>query len=139
MIPPSQAPSTLSAKLGAHRSQAAATARIETNRSTSFGGASAAASGSSSKAKGKARETAADDEEERLRADLERKGGGGGGGVKVERDADSLRIVEKLEMGPVEHGAGPEGDGRWASLEPNSQIRLRCVRPGCAFPCSREV
>lgn len=84
--------------------------------------------GRGSDAKGKARETGgqAEEEEAQLRSALEA-GSNSGPAVKVERDAENLRLVEKLEMGPVEHGLGPEGDGRWASVEPNSQIRLRYV------------
>lgn len=44
----------------------------------------------------------------------------------VKRNDENLRLVETLEMGPVDHGLGPEGDGKWTSIEPNSQIRLRC-------------
>ncbi|TYJ55121.1 hypothetical protein B9479_004157 [Cryptococcus floricola] len=39
-------------------------------------------------------------------------------------DVDST-LIEELERGPKEFGRDPEGDDEWASVEPNSGIRLR--------------
>jgi hypothetical protein len=41
----------------------------------------------------------------------------------VNRDAESLTIIENLEIGPYEHAA-PEKDPNFNTLEPHSSIRL---------------
>lgn len=108
-----------------HHSSSAAAARVAANRTTSFDKPAPPPS-----RKGKGRETL-EQADDRMRSQLNAGGNDEaqrvGPLVKLERDEDSLRLVEKLEMGPKEFGTGPEGDGRWESVEPNSQIRLLCV------------
>lgn len=44
-------------------------------------------------------------------------------GRTVNRDSESLTIIESLEIGPYEHAA-PERDPNFSTLEPHSSIRL---------------
>jgi len=41
----------------------------------------------------------------------------------VNRDSESLTIIENLEIGPYQHAA-PENDPNFSTLEPHSSIRL---------------
>ncbi|WRT65218.1 uncharacterized protein IL334_002161 [Kwoniella shivajii] len=43
---------------------------------------------------------------------------------QIQRDEDSLTIIEKLELGPKEFGLDTEGEEEWRNVEPNSGIRL---------------
>jgi minichromosome maintenance protein 10 len=45
-------------------------------------------------------------------------------GVRPQRDAQTLAIIENLEIGPYEHLA-PSDDPNFNGLEPHSSIRLR--------------
>ena len=42
----------------------------------------------------------------------------------LERDADDLTIINRLQLGPKQFGKDPEGEDVWAHVEPNSNIRL---------------
>ncbi len=42
----------------------------------------------------------------------------------VNRDEDSLAIIENLLPGPRNFERDPEGEEEWVHLEPNSAIRL---------------
>jgi minichromosome maintenance protein 10 len=44
---------------------------------------------------------------------------------KIERDQDTLAIIEKLQPGPKDFGLDPDGESGWENVEPNSRIRLR--------------
>ena len=43
---------------------------------------------------------------------------------EVQRDEDSLTIINRLELGPKDFGKDPEGEDLWEHVEPNSRTRL---------------
>lgn len=63
-------------------------------------------------------------------------GDGEGHGARVQRDDDTLAILEKLTLGPKQFGRDPEGGDEWLSVEPNSGIRLMYVVTLLSLPCS---
>lgn len=70
-----------------------------------------------------------EEEKEGQGSDAEWEKHGALGSTKPEevKRRDDLTVLERLERGPREFGSGPEGDGKWQSVEPNSGIRLRLV------------